>query len=132
MKERKENIHLKEVFEVEPEKIYHAWLDSDLHSRMTGGQAQCSNQVGHSFMAWDGYITGKNLELFKNRKIVQTWRTSEFDEKDDDSILTITLNQVSEGTEIILNHTNIPAGQTQYAQGWVDHYFSPMKAFFGK
>ena len=97
---------------------------------MTGGEAKCSNKVGGFFTAWDGYISGKNVELVENKKIVQTWRTTEFEDNDEDSILTIEMNKVPEGTELILSHSNIPQGQTQYEQGWVDHYFKPMKVFF--
>lgn len=97
---------------------------------MTGGQADCSETVGESFSAWDGYITGKNIELIKDQKIVQTWRTSEFQDDDEDSLLSITFNKSEFGTELILSHSHIPAGQTQYEQGWVDNYFEPMMKFF--
>lgn len=128
----RETFELKEIFGVPPSKIYHAWLDSELHTKMTGGDAECGNQVGDSFTAWDGYIFGTNIELVINQKIVQKWRTSEFSEEDEDSLLSITLNKTSEGTELVLSHSNIPKGQTQYEQGWLDHYFTPMKEFFGE
>ena len=123
-------IELRETFAATTQEIYSAWLSSQLHTKMTGGEAHCSDKVGCSFTAWDDYISGKNLELFENKKIVQSWRTSEFSQDDEDSILTIQLNEVKEGTELILTHKNIPKGQTQYKQGWIDHYFVPMKEFF--
>ena len=126
------SFRLIKIFSVEPEEIYKAWLDSSLHSQMTAGEANCSNKVGDAFTAWDGYISGKNIELIENQKIVQKWRTTEFDDNDEDSTLTIELNKISEGTELILSHSNIPKGQTQYEQGWIDHYFTPMKDFFRK
>lgn len=125
----KESFVLKETFEIEPSFLYKAWLDSDLHGQMTGGQAQCSNTVGDIYSTWDGYITGKNLELVENKKIVQTWRTTEFDATDEDSILSIEFIKIQNGTELILTHTHIPQGQTQYKQGWLEHYFAPMKEF---
>ena len=128
----KESLVLKEIFEVQPSIIYEAWLDSDMHSQMTGGEAKCSNEVGEPFVAWDGYIRGKNIELIENQKIVQTWRTTEFNEQDEDSRLTLELKKITKGTELILSHHNIPEGQTQYEQGWINHYFSPMKEFFRK
>lgn len=128
----KETIELKEFFEAEPSEIYNAWLDSELHGKMTGGEAECSKEIAYSFSAWDGYITGENIDLVENEKIVQSWRTSEFGENDEDSLLQIKLTKVLEGTEVSLIHTNIPEGQTQYLQGWQDHYFTPMKAFFQK
>lgn len=126
----KESFALEETFAIDAASLYKAWLDSSLHSQMTGGDAHCSTVEGESHSAWDGYITGKNVELIENKKIVQTWRTTEFDETDEDSILTIQLFGVPEGTKLSLTHTNIPKGQTQYEQGWIDHYFSPMKEFF--
>ena len=123
-------IELRETFAATTQEIYSAWLSSQLHTQMTGGEANCSDKVGASFTAWDGYISGKNLELSENKKIVQTWRTTEFSEDDEDSILTIQLSEIKEGTELTLTHKNIPKGQTQYKQGWLDHYFVPMKEFF--
>jgi hypothetical protein len=44
--------------------------------------------------------------------------------------LIIRLNELKNGTEFIIEHSNIPEGQTQYKQGWKDHYFTPMKNYF--
>jgi len=128
----KEKLELKEIFDAEPSEIYEAWLDSELHGKMTGGEANCGIQIGDSFTTWDGYISGKNIQLLENQKIIQSWRTSEFLENDEDSLLTIELKKIPQGTEISLIHTNIPSGQTQYEKGWMDHYFTPMKSFFQK
>ena len=125
-----ESIVLKEEFAVAPYVLFNAWLDSKEHSEMTGGQAECSNMVGESFTAWDGYISGKNISLSLNKEIIQTWRTTEFADSDEDSKLVIQLSATENGTELTLLHTNIPDGQTQYEQGWIDHYFTPMKAYF--
>ena len=61
-----------------PEAVYDAWLDSAKHSAMTGGGAKISNRVGGDYSAWDGYITGKTVELIPARRIVQSWRTTRF------------------------------------------------------
>lgn len=126
------NFQLKEQFKVEPDKLYKAWLDSDLHAQMTGGEAQCSDQVGESFSAWDGYISGENIRLTPNKEIVQSWRTTEFKESDTDSELRLIFEPNDEGCLVQLIHTNIPDGQPDYAQGWVEHYFNPMKESFNK
>jgi uncharacterized protein YndB with AHSA1/START domain len=46
-----------------PEAVYDAWLDSAEHSAMTGAGAKINNRVGGAYSAWDGYITGKTVEL---------------------------------------------------------------------
>jgi activator of HSP90 ATPase len=113
-----------------PEVIYNAWLNSDEHAGMTGSPATVGSQVGDAFEAWGGYITGQNLELEPATRILQSWRTSEFEASDEDSVLEILLAASGGGTEITIRHSNLPDHGMQYQQGWIDSYFDPMKAFF--
>jgi len=128
----KESVELKETFQVKPSVIYKAWLNSESHTDMTGGEAVCSDENGASFTAWDEYICGSNKSLIPNEEIVQNWRTVEFEDEDDDSELTIRLKEVDGGCELTLIHSNIPEGQTQYQEGWVDNYMAPMREYFNK
>jgi uncharacterized protein YndB with AHSA1/START domain len=114
-----------------PQAIYDAWLDSRGHTQMTGGEAEMSAEVGGSFTAWDGYISGKNLELVPHARIVQSWRTTQFTETDADSKITVTLTPAAGGTSLTLVHSNVPDGQTSYEEGgWQTHYFEPMEKYF--
>ncbi len=116
-----------------PEAIYEAWLTSAAHSAMTGGEAKASKTVGAAFSAWDGYIVGRNIELVPGKRIVQSWRTSEFGPDDSDSTITVTLTPVKAGARLTLSHRNVPDGQTSYEKGgWQDNYFAPMKAYFAR
>ena len=116
----------------DPESVYAAWLDSAKHSAMTGGAAEVSDKVGESFTAWDGYISGKNIELLPGKRIVQAWRTVEFSEDEPDSQLEINFETHDAGTLITIRHNNLPLHGEQYEQGWVDNYFEPMKDYFGR
>ena len=127
----KESFTLTAHFPVDAATIYNAWLNSHEHTAMTGGDAHCSSNIGEAFSAWDGYISGENTFLTPGQEIIQTWRTTAFDPEDEDSVLTIRLKDTASGCELTLVHTNIPEGQRQYEQGWIDHYFEPMKAYFG-
>ncbi|MBT3188525.1 MAG: hypothetical protein HN736_03785 [Anaerolineae bacterium] len=113
-----------------PDVVYTAWLDSDEHTKMTGGQAKVSAKVGERFEAWDGYIQGKNLELDSPKRILQNWRTSEFEDSENDSLLEILFEAEQDETRIVIRHSNLPEHGMQYQQGWVDAYFIPMKAYF--
>ena len=113
------------------QEIYDAWLDSLTHSEMTRGEASMSDEVGAEVSAWDRYITGRNLELVPSERIVQSWRTTQFTDKHEDSIITVTLEEVEGGTLLTLVHSNVPDEQTSYEQaGWQEHYFEPMKEYF--
>ena len=125
-----DSFELKVFFSADPSVLYNAWLDSETHSKMTGGDAKCSNEVGGAFTAWDEYISGKNISLKQDEEIIQAWRTSEYENTDNDSILTVRFKKVENGSELTLIHTNIPDGQSDYEKGWVEHYFDPMKKYF--
>ena len=114
-------------------EIYSAWMSSDGHTAMTGSPANVDGKVGGKFTAWDGYIFGSTLELEPDRRIVQAWRTSEFPDDALDSHLEILFEEVAEGTEVTLTHSDMPEDQVHsYRQGWEDFYFKPMKEYFGK
>jgi peroxiredoxin/uncharacterized protein YndB with AHSA1/START domain len=83
-----------DVIPATPEAIYDAWLDSRAHGKMTGAKAKASAKVGGDFSVWDGYAIGKNLELDPGKRIVQSWRTTDFAASDPDSKITVTLAPV--------------------------------------
>ena len=124
-------------------KIYQSYLSSAGHSAITGSPAKIDGTVDGDFVAWDGYIQGMFLELKKNKKIVQAWRTTEFPPEAEDSIVEILLEESTTGldtprkarsysTLLTLKHSNIPEGQADsYKTGWEDFYFKPMREYFG-
>ena len=114
-----------------PEDVYQAWLDTDQHTKMTGSPARVSDQVGDEFEAWVGYIQGMNLKLELHHRIIQSWRTTEFETIDTDSLLEINFEAHEEGTHITIRHSKLPGHGMQYQQGWIDAYFIPMQTFFG-
>ena len=115
------------------EKFYEAYLSSEGHTALTGSPARVDGTVDGDFTAWDGYIQGMFLELEKNKRIVQAWRTAEFPEEAEDSIVEILLEEDHGKTKLTLKHTNIPEGQADdYKTGWEDFYFKPMREYFGE
>jgi activator of HSP90 ATPase len=122
---------IKSLLPAPPEAIYRAWLSAAEHTAMTGSKATASDKPGGKFTAWDGYISGSNLELKPHWCIVQSWRTTQFAAADPDSRLELCIHPSGDGSEVLLIHTNIPADQVAgYRSGWVEHYFEPMRAYF--
>ena len=118
------------IIKATAKELYVAWLNSKTHSEMTGGEAEVSDVVGDTLTAWDGYIEGRNLVLEPYNRIVQAWRTSEFNEDEPDSEIEILLVDKNGETELTLIHRNLPESGEQYRKGWSDFYFTPMKAYF--
>jgi len=120
-----------DIIPASPREIYDAWLDSEAHGAMTGTKAKASPKVGDKYMATDDYIWGTNLELVPGKKIVQSWRSTDFVDGEKDSVITVTLEPVAGGTMLTLQHSDIPDTQADggYEQGWFDYYFEPMKSY---
>jgi len=126
-----DSIKVSAMIPAEPKAVYAAWMSSSGHGAMTGSGARITARVGGAFSAWDGYIAGKTVELEKDSRIVQTWRTTDFGPDDPDSNLEVLLAKAKGGTKVTLVHTNIPAGHGEkYRKGWIDFYIKPMKEYF--
>ena len=120
-------------FKVSSDRLYRAWLDSDEHAAFTGGEANIKNEVGSTFTAWDEYIDGEILELEPGKRILQTWKTTEFPSGAEYSFLELLFEDISTGCKLTLNHWNIPQAMgAEYERGWVEHYFVPMTEYFKK
>ena len=114
-------------------RIYEAFLDGKKHTAMTGAKATAGSKVGDTFTAWDGYISGKNLELERGKRILQEWQTTEWPENAPPSVLEWTFVEKDGGTEVTMVHSKVPTSQAEsYRQGWIDYYWAPMKEYFAK
>jgi activator of HSP90 ATPase len=120
-------------FEAVPDEIYDSLLDPRKHSEFTGSPATTSAKDGAAFMAWEGYVAGKNLELMKGKKIVQEWKTTEWPDGYPASRLEFTLIAKKGGTELKMVHSKVPEEQVaSYAGGWKSAYWDPLKAYLAK
>jgi len=120
---------------VTPLEVFRALTSSKIHSEVTGATAKVSARIGAKFTAWDEYITGKNLDIVKGKKLIQEWRTTDWpNESTPSSILEISLKQTTKGTEIRLVHSKIPSKEMakDYDKGWHTAYWNPMKTYFKK
>src|SRR4030067_2531772 len=119
-------IKQKIIIPTSPDALYEAFMDAKIHSAFTGSKATCDPKIGGKFTAWDGYISGRNLELEKGKKIVQEWITTEWPQDYPPSKLELTFNQVDGNTEIIMVHSNVPADQAnELLEGGTAFYWKP-------
>jgi uncharacterized protein YndB with AHSA1/START domain len=126
-----ESIRLTTTFSATPDDVFDAWVTGARHAAMTGSPATSEKRKGGSFTAWDGYASGKHLELEPGKRILQSWRTTDFPERAPDSRLEIRLAKVARGTRLTLLQGDIPDGQSEmYSDGWQEHYFEPMRRYF--
>jgi activator of HSP90 ATPase len=110
--------------------IYNLYMDAKKHSAVTGAPAKISSKEGSSFSVAGGYIKGKNLQILKNKLIVQTWREHTWKKDELDSTLIIALKQ--KGKDVVLQavHANIPDKNVKgIDKGWHEYYWEPWKKY---
>jgi activator of HSP90 ATPase len=115
-----------------PHQVYEALMDEKKHTALTGGGAKISRREGGSFSIYDGEIEGQNLKLVPDKKIVQSWRYSDWPEGHY-STATFSLEETEKGTRLIFLQTGVPDDKCdEIKQGWKDYYWKPMKAMLEK
>lgn len=115
-----------------PHDVYETLMDARRHAKLTGGPAKISRKVGGAFSVYDGYATGTNIELVPDAKIVQTWRASDWP-LGAISRVTFGLTAVPSGTRVRFTHTGVPPEfHDAIKQGWIDFYWTPLKALFNE
>jgi uncharacterized protein YndB with AHSA1/START domain len=120
------------TFKATPHQVYEALMDSRQHTQFTGDEAKISRKVGGEIMAGSGYISGNNLELVPDRKIVQAWHASDWPEGHM-STATFSLAPVSAGTRLTFTHSGVPEEHyEEIKQGWIDFYWAPLKEYLEK
>lgn len=133
-----ESIHQEALFKASRKRVYEALTDAkqfDKVIQLSGVMqamhlpdkpAEISREVGGPFALFGGYITGRHVELLPNERIVQAWRTGEWN-PGVYSIAKFELVEQGSGTKIVFDHTGFPKGEAEVlASGWKAHYWEPL------
>ena len=132
-------IHQEIIFNAARRRVFEALTDSvrfdaltrlsDALTLVTAPEAKAtsiSREVGGPFTLFGGYITGRNLELLKDERLVQAWRTAGW-KAGDYSVVKFSLLEYGAATKLIFDHRGFPDGQGAHlADGWHVHYWDPL------
>jgi activator of HSP90 ATPase len=134
-----ESIHQEPVFKASRKRVYDALTDSkqfDKVIQLSGVMqsmhladklAEISPDAGGAFSLFGGHITGRQVELVPNERIVQAWRTGAWP-PGIYSIARFELVEQGSGTRIVFDHTGFPKGEAEsLARGWKAHYRDPLE-----
>jgi len=138
-----EAIHQEVTFNAKPDRVYNALTDaasfqklesfSDaMHSLdIAAHPAKISDEPGGAFSLFGDYVTGRQIELIRNQRIVQAWRSASWD-SGAYSIARFELTPVDAGTKLIFDHTGFPAGTAEHlVRGWYSNYWDPLRKLLG-
>ena len=113
-----------------PREVFEALMDSKKHAKFTGGPAKISRKVGGKFTVHGDYITGENLEIIPDKKIVQTWVSSDLP-KGIATKVTFHLRPDKGRTKLSFTHSGVPENRYEdLRKGWIDFYWEPLKQMF--
>ena len=85
--------------------------------------------MGGAFSLFGGYVTGRQLELMPDERIVQAWRAGSWG-PGLYSIARFELKEEGSGTKIIFDHRGFPDGTAQHlAEGWHGNYWEPLAKY---
>ncbi len=125
----KKDIEQTVEFNASTHEVYELLMDENKHAEFTGASANISRKVGGEFSVWGDYATGKNVELIPDKKIVQTWRASDWP---DNAISTVTfkLNSKDGSCELRFSQSGIPKDFVKdISKGWEDNYWKLMQKY---
>lgn len=133
-----EAIHQEPVFKAALQRIYEALTDAQQFQKLillseagksldvNSKAAIISRELGGAFSLFGGYVTGRQLALVPNQRIVQAWRAGSW-AAGSFSIARFELVAQDSGTKLVFDHTGFPAGQAEHlAKGWQINYWQPL------
>jgi uncharacterized protein YndB with AHSA1/START domain len=114
-----------------PAELYTMYLNSAAHTAFTcGGPASIAPVIGSEWSAFDGRIWGRVLALTPSRRIVQSWRSFEWQEPELDAVLVLTFTAMSAGACVDLVQVGVPDRlHDTLESGWPVRYWQPWRAY---
>src|SRR5258705_1670045 len=104
------SIHQEIVFNASQRRIYEALTDAKQFSKFTGGApAEIEHKGGGAFSCFGGMITGRNIELVPNLRIVQAWRVGNWP-PGVYAIVKFELQEMGHSTNLGLDQARLPDG----------------------
>jgi len=111
-----------------PEEVFEALINPNLIQTWSGDEAKMNAKVGGIFSLWGGQMFGINLEIVKNKKLVQQWS---YDQWKEPSKVTFTIKANGKKTTIDLLHEDVPElSLTSISEGWDIYYLGAMQDMF--
>ena len=138
-----EVIHQEVMFKASRKRVYEALTDAKQFNKVVmlseamqsgmapaGKPAEVSPAAGGAFSAFGGYITGRQVELVPNERVVQAWRAASWG-PGQYSIARFELVEQGSGTKLVFDHAGFPPDQKAHlAGGWKANYWEPMEKYF--
>jgi uncharacterized protein YndB with AHSA1/START domain len=123
-----------------PAQVFAILADAEVLSALSGMSGQAGRSAGEEFSAFDGHVTGRQIDLVPDQRVVQAWRFPVW-EPGRYSLVRFTLETEDGGTRLVIDQDGEPeeADTLGCHQTWHDHldanwptfYLTPLTNHFG-
>lgn len=111
-----------------PEQVFEALVNPEIIQNWSEDEVKMGPEVGAKFSLWGGQMFGTNLEVVKNKKLVQEWC---YDQWEKPSKVTFTIKTKGKKTVVELLHEEVPEKSVNsIADGWDAYYLGAIKKMF--
>ena len=113
------------------DELYLMYLDPVAHASFTGGGPVAIQATADTeWSAFDGRIHGRILALTPGRRIVQSWRSFEWQDEEPDSLLVVAFTPAAAGATVDLVQVDVPERlYDTLMAGWPMRYWQPWRSY---
>ena len=110
--------------------LFEMYLDPSRHAAITGAPVVIGAAPGDEFSAFGGALSGTMLATVHSELIIQSWRSTAFQEVDPDSTLILSFHPEGDRGRIDLVHLDVPDHDYDgVSAGWPTHYWAPWREY---
>lgn len=115
----------------EPKPVFTALLNAAQHSKITETTCTIEPSEKSHFNLLNGKVKGKIIELFPYKRMLISWRHTEFESNDKDSSVEFVFVYKDENTLLTITHSQIPdEWSDRIKEIWKKSYFKNLKTLF--
>ncbi len=133
-----DTIHQEVVFKASPARVYSLLTRARLFDKVVllsgaleayklrATPSKIGAKEGDAFALFGGYVTGRQIELTPNTRIIQAWRAGSW-APHIYSIVRFELAAHPDGCKLVFDHTGFPVEEARsLASGWRTNYWAAM------
>lgn len=123
------SIHQEVSLPVSPDRLFQLLTDEAQFAAATGMPACMGRGEGAAFSLFDGHVRGRHIELVPGQRIVQAWRSIDWD-AGVYSIVRFTIRPEGAGAKLVLDHDSYPEGASPLYPSWHEHLATNWPVFY--
>ncbi len=124
------SIQQQTMISASPAQVYAVLADAAALSALSGMPGVPGRSAGEEFSAFDGHVTGRQIELIPGERIVQAWRFPVW-QPGTYSIVRFTLVPEAGGTRLVIEQHGEPEDWHDHVDtNWPTFYLTPLTSHF--